>query len=211
MMADMRNELFGVTSQLDKERAEKLAAQDRILELEDELARAQSQSNHQGPVSPPKSTPSYLSSPLGSLSNNGASPDPNLSRIKGWGFPRGPIMSSMSREPRNRDSFFGLSNDLRRGSVEPQPGTGVDLPPFSLDPESTSHSPIGAAQDDTTTMTKEMSTSLTGSAMSYFSACLPQAQQSTTEPTPTHSQSHASSILDFTRACRCCTGEVIQL
>ncbi|OCF33427.1 hypothetical protein I316_04847 [Kwoniella heveanensis BCC8398] len=66
--------------------------------------------------------------------------DPNLARMKGWGFPKDPSPSKYSNElSKKRESFFGLSNPLRRTTSADgaEEHNGVDLPPFVFPPATT--------------------------------------------------------------------------
>ena len=174
MLADMRSQLFGVTAQLEQERADKTAAHARITKLENALGATSvsfrptlkplsigqhdfsSTSSPAIPATPRSATPESHRSSIPAIAptqpippvptNEDASvADPNLLRIKEWGFPRG--TSQLSNQPRSRESFFGLSKvPIRNSSEDERPNTGVDLPPFLLTPDS---APLVARRDET--------------------------------------------------------------
>lgn len=143
LVADLRTQLFGLQVDLDRERNQRISATDRIAELEAQLSETSIGQDVCPPVitnvipaTPlsPNARFAYPSPALTSPSNATPSPDPT-SRMRGWGFPRGPITPSTSRS-KNRESFFGLSQVLRRDSTNDEAAHGLDLPPFLLSPES---------------------------------------------------------------------------
>lgn len=136
LVADLRTQLFGVQVELDRERTQRLAAQDRMEELQAQLAEMTMVKNLSPPVKTnvipptPSSPNAHFTYPSPALTNSTSSPSPDpTSRIRGWGFPKGPVAPA---HPKNRESFFGLSQVLRRDSVEEERQHGIDLPPITL-------------------------------------------------------------------------------
>lgn len=157
LMRELQEQLFAVTSSLEQERKEKDLALNRVAELEREMTKLRfearpypSSTDDSAPtpdspfVATAAATPTR--SPFASTPNTG-SPTPaapvlpdNDQRMRIWGFPRGPVMG---KKENKRESFFGLSRDLRgsplgsmslpRETEEAELGMmGVDLPPFAV-------------------------------------------------------------------------------
>lgn len=245
LVADLRTQLFGVKAELEKERTERQSAMERIAELEAQV-RAMSIG---GPASlsfvsniiPP--TPfspehGFVIPSVGRTAQDcptTPTPDPG-SRMRAWGFPQGPVQPSSSRN--NRESFFGLSQVLRRGSEERQPDLGVDLPPFSLSgafgdtqmtPRAVSEpTPHVSSTDGPMPMERDESrsvslTSSASNALSFLTDYIPGYTRSTS---PSIDQKPASQqedrvkvlstaghvgVLDFSTACKCCVGDVMEV
>jgi len=121
------------------------------------------------------------------------SPDPSTQRMRAWGFPREAIKAN---QPRNRESFFGLSQVLRPGSSEEERDDalgGIDLPPIDFMTAEVNQSTTRAVSDPTPVTSRhpeqtekapprislesaQRSTSLTSSAssaLSFFTGYLP--------------------------------------
>ncbi|WVR06291.1 hypothetical protein IAU60_003321 [Kwoniella sp. DSM 27419] len=183
LMAEMRAQLFALTASLESEQRAKTEALARVAELEalqkysfDRASDGESESDQllltarpdnnvsdfpfctpspmiaQSPSAVPNSamiTPSEEASPS-------LQPDPNLTRMRGWGFPKESSPIKMGKA-KKRESFFGLSNALQRtSSTESAEGhLGVDLPPFVLSEAPTSppahgfNAPISFASEPT--------------------------------------------------------------
>ena len=186
LVSEMRNQLFSLTSQLDKERQERQASDRRVAELQAELEALRvgptgrstdpTQGSASGsdtsrtlldPSSDGLDLPFIISSaaPLEVADSNGiqlppeevesneetlaeieinSNPaDPNLGRMRAWGFPSRegsprstPSTSKSPKKGKTRDSFFGLSAVLRNSVETETDSKGIDLPP--LDPASLS-------------------------------------------------------------------------
>lgn len=251
LVADLRTQLFGVKGELERERNERLSTAERVSELEAELARMRENemtlyqpviTNVIPPTPLTSISPFPYASPVMTPEKPCPSPDPSTSRMRAWGFPREPPQQS---QPRNRESFFGLSQVLRRDSTdnEREEKVGLDLPPFLLAPTPTPststepHPPFRAVSDPTPTVTPatsvstwnegtQRSTSLTSSAssaLSFFSGYLPgRSITKSTSPPPVEAKARHTTIqrlptcadkgfVDFTRGCKCCVGDIIEL
>lgn len=145
LLAEMRDQVFTLTTSLDRERSAKEEALQHIQALRVEHDAQQAQMSNLSPtptqISPapiwntawgfPKSTPTTAqiqvpeqvitpATPLPDLSpltttTSPGGPDSNANRIKAWGFPRNPTLRSTSAD-KKRESFFGLSSNLHRPS-----------------------------------------------------------------------------------------------
>ncbi|WRT67720.1 uncharacterized protein IL334_004692 [Kwoniella shivajii] len=162
LIAEMREQLFNLTTTLEAERKAKEEAFVRLAENERSSQKSYDESeddellltarpDQEGPfqqviaspiITPPSPLPPNIMS-SGITTPLKISRDPNLARIKGWGFPKEPSVSPPSKtdKSKKRESFFGLSTVLKRSvsADEAEIHNGVDLPCFSL-PESTSTS-----------------------------------------------------------------------
>jgi hypothetical protein len=233
LLGEMRNQLFSLTSLLEREQREKTEALARIAYLEQELESLHvpsfTPSSSFQPVLPSHAFDTLNASP--SLSTFGPSspiitpptpipsspnPEDNGSRMKSWGF------SSARKTPpkeKRRESFFSLSSALRRPSI-PESDTGVDLPPIAF-----SAVPV-PAPNDWSRGTSELllgdepvapqlarSSSVTSSAssvVSFLSGYLGRNKP------PSSSLGHIGEdlrrgVLDLRGGCSCCTGDVIEL
>ncbi|WVQ80515.1 hypothetical protein IAT38_002620 [Cryptococcus sp. DSM 104549] len=190
LIAEMRDQLFTLTASLEHERRAKDHAVAKLGEAQRQLqAGAGAGAGRQGsvdeseeeellltarpdeggfPSSSPffpavgsaATTPSLEAAPITEPEKAAEEPaDLNLARMKGWGFPKD-APAPTPRE-RKRESFFGLSNVLRRttsAEEETSPAAasftglgvnlppGVDLPPFIFDESSHAHSGVVLAQ-----------------------------------------------------------------
>lgn len=145
LIAEMRDQLFSLTSALERERKDKMEAQARASELESALdASATPHVTPRSLPSTPKSRPH-----LSSLTNMSTPPeakyadadygedvddvhvpvlnanDPNLNRMRGWGFPHGPVSTGSDKENK-RESFFGLSRPRAVRAPPTEAGLGLD-------------------------------------------------------------------------------------
>ena len=153
-MRELQDQLFAMTASLEQERKQREQAQARVAELERAIAKQrleiQSQRTTETPSAPdspfvataaatPTRSPFISPSPSTNVTPAASTPDTNDQRMRAWGFPRGPIVG---KKETKRESFFGLSRDLRGspiGSISTTQnqggddlGTmGVDLPPIS--------------------------------------------------------------------------------
>ena len=159
-----------------------------------------------------------------SHSDMAPSPDPNLSRMRGWGFPQGPITPATSAATKalNRHSFFGLSFDPsqseRRSRKRRRPS--ADRRPLlclcrALRP------PVDPVRSrgEIETPSKIPSVSVTSSAFSFISGYLkssPSPAKSLASPDKPSSggavkrELPSEGPLDFRKGCKCCVGEVIE-
>ncbi|WVQ96745.1 hypothetical protein IAU59_003852 [Kwoniella sp. CBS 9459] len=180
LIAEMREQLFNLTTSLKSERRAKEQALSELSELQDQTQRpsARVYSGHTSSAyeeseegellltARPDLTDSFpIPSPVVQASASPApavgeidsvppgypvfDSDPNLARIKGWGFPKDPSPSKYTTDlAKKRESFFGLSNPLRRTTSADgaEEHNGVDLPPFvlpsTLTTTGTSHSDV---------------------------------------------------------------------
>ncbi|WWC88613.1 uncharacterized protein L201_003526 [Kwoniella dendrophila CBS 6074] len=160
LIAEMREQLFHLTTSLEVERKAKENALAKLAELkrpsqqqfedvlvDDELTlTAKPDYNNQPPTfvasadatfypiieqpSPPTVENHVLSISTKPLA------DPNLARMQGWGFPKepSPTKSQLLEKSKKRESFFGLSTVLKRSvsADEAETHNGVDLPCFVL-------------------------------------------------------------------------------
>ena len=252
LVADLRTQLFGVKGELERERNERISTAERVIELEAQLSRMRMEemdftppvSTTVIPPTPLSAKPSFPYAPPAIMPEASLpSPDLSQSRMRSWGFPQGPPRQT---PPKNRESFFGLSQMLRRGSTEDErEEVGLDLPPFLLTPASNvstdpfrSFPAVSEPTPNTTPATSiltpssektQRSASLTSSAssaLSFFSGYLPgrsipksaspplvdvrgvRAKRDTVQRLPSCTD---KGFVDFTRGCKCCQGEVIQL
>ncbi|WWD18416.1 hypothetical protein CI109_102866 [Kwoniella shandongensis] len=159
LIAEMREQLFTLTSSLEQERRAKETALAQVTELQQQqqilrshnyddseddelLLTARPDEGSLFPANIPSPMITAPSPEPGSETPQpAASPDPNFARMKGWGFPRD-VSSTTSTSDENtskknkRESFFGLSKAIRRissaGEEEQEEiyQGGVDLPPF---------------------------------------------------------------------------------
>lgn len=174
LIAEMRDQLFALTSALERERKERTEAEARAADLQSALEAGRTpQVTPLTLPSTPKSR-SYMSS----ATNVTATPpeakyadaygdgdlfadadvdehapqhaaphnanDPNLTRMRGWGFPQGPVNTDSDRQNK-RESFFGLSRPRAVHAPPSDAGLGLDwlnaptpteagfdLPPFEI-------------------------------------------------------------------------------
>ncbi|ORY28522.1 hypothetical protein BCR39DRAFT_559540 [Naematelia encephala] len=258
LVENLRKELFGLTSQFERERSEKTRLLGRVTELE---ARPTWKPKFES--SPPVLEPVPFSKPLlpSVLANqyqqivapslysgipeaivtpatpipcdtpeNVSSPDPNLYRMKAWGFPRGPVQPNRSTQ---RDSFFGLSSLLHRSEqndFEDEEEAGMDLPPISFPDVRDSHAQRAAsfpemsssrAAESNTVRSASASASI-GFLTSYLPKRLPTSDAIAPFESPRVSRSLVEHVspeeevvicgkLDFSFGCQCCVGEVIEV
>lgn len=154
---------------------------------------------------------------------------PDFARLKSWGFPATPPIGSdhiPTSKEKKRESFFGLSNPLRRASSDdgPRISQGIDLPPFVVDENTPGVFPVPTAgvlppfgvtvravSDPTSLQSfdKETISNLPGIGPAQFRI-----------PTITVNDNggvfHAAGvmsngILDFRKGCKCCVGDVVEL
>lgn len=211
LVADLRTQLFGVKAELERERNAKLSASDRVAELEAQLASFKvSQLSTPTPVitniippTPMSPDPEDLyedapSNPASPSMEHSPTPDSSTQRMRAWGFPR---ESAKASQPRNRESFFGLSQVLRPGSIyggKDDAIGGIDLPPIDFmtagvnvpglrtvsDPMPKTAEVDGTtekAAPRTSSDSAQRSTSLTSSAssaLSFFTGYLPSRTKS---------------------------------
>lgn len=210
---ELRQQLFSAASQLDRERREKVDALARVAELERGLAHLVPQSAAppllpsqrlndiyhdvvpaKNNSDPPKDITASQVSTLASPTL--PSPDPNLDRMKGWGFPPPPREKSPPKD-RKRESFFGLSASVTP-SIEHGGFAGIDLPPFALPAVDNdgriSHTPQFQPEADER------------NPVVWHPDC--SAKQSTSIQ---QSRSVSAATLDLSFACRCCTGDVFNM
>ena len=243
LVADLRTQLFGVKGELERERNGRLSLAERVVELEAQLAQSRSVASPvtTQPVMPtfmPFQSPASPIPPAKSSEPPANRSDPT-SRMRAWGFPQQPPQQS---QPRNRDSFFGLSQALRRGSAEDErEEIGVDLPPFLLspppselalaqqtsravsDPTRSSTPSLSTAKSSESTQRSTSLTSSASSALSFFSGYLPGRSVGKAEsPSPVDVKTKRDTpqrlpscpdkgVVDFTKGCKCCQGEIIEL
>lgn len=154
-LRELQEQLFATTTSLEQERREKEQAVARVVELEREMSKlrfetrayVQTVDSTSAPDSPfvataaatPTRSPFISPAPSGNNTPAASTPDTNDQRMRAWGFPRGPIMG---KKENKRESFFGLSRDVRgsplgsmsvqRDQLEEGSGAmGVDLPPVA--------------------------------------------------------------------------------
>ncbi|WVF69241.1 hypothetical protein IAT40_004017 [Kwoniella sp. CBS 6097] len=171
LIAEMREQLFNLTTSLESERRAKEHALNQLSELQLQ-ARSEEQTVHissghassaceeseedellltarpdvtdsfpvPSPIvqAPSPAPPAAEPEPIhdGYPASESVS-DPNLARMKGWGFPKDPSptkFGNISDLSKKRESFFGLSNPLKRTTSADgaEEHNGVDLPPFSF-------------------------------------------------------------------------------
>ena len=232
LVADLRTQLFGIKAELEKERSERLSAVERVAELELQVRAMRQSSLPQEfisnvipptPFSPDKAFAFPTHS--GGVTDN-PSFDP-VKKLRSWGFPRGPVQSNGNKS--NRESFFGLSQVLRRDLKQDSPEQGVDLPPISVAGAQRSVSePIRHlsldpdVKEDVDGMRSTSLTTSATSALSFFTDYLPKYARSGSSgvdqvsvekhekvkrlPTASH-----LGVLDFSKACKCCTGDVLEV
>lgn len=145
LIAEMRDQIFSLTSALERERKDKLEAQARIAELQmsvDAFKTPQVSTNSlpatpksrpHRPASLSLRTPPHAATPPGAKFADAEEPEPaapepsvedaSYDRMKGWGFPRGRI--DRSERDAKAESFFGLSRPraVRAGGS----GSGLGL------------------------------------------------------------------------------------
>nr|XP_019004161.1 uncharacterized protein I203_03319 [Kwoniella mangroviensis CBS 8507]OCF67622.1 hypothetical protein I203_03319 [Kwoniella mangroviensis CBS 8507] len=166
LIAEMREQLFNLTTSLEAERRAKEAALTRLAEIQrpaqpsplfdvavDNESVRTAMSDHPVLLTPSIASPVITPpSPLAQLASSPpmegsthSTPDPNLARMKGWGFPRdpSPVKSNQSK----RESFFGLSTVLKRSvsADEAETHNGVDLPCFVLPDQTPTSTTLGAS------------------------------------------------------------------
>lgn len=157
LLAELRGQVFNLTSALDLERREKDEALHHLADLPHATEStsslpAQLTRLRKAPppgklllpsspfphfqLSPNTSLPSPIITPATPLPDSDPSApnspsDPNLYRFRAWGFPSGPIEAD--RGQGKRESFFGLSSVVRRPSSDDgRDEDGVDLPPIAF-------------------------------------------------------------------------------
>ncbi|WVW84740.1 hypothetical protein I302_106775 [Kwoniella bestiolae CBS 10118] len=153
LIAEMREQLFNLTTSLEAERRAKEDALTKLAEIHrpfvpqpfnvavDDESVFTVKSEHQvlltpsiaSPIIiPPSPLPQLDASPQLDQASTQSTPDPNLARMQGWGFPRDP--SPVKTNQSKRESFFGLSTVLKRSvsADEAETHNGVDLPCFVL-------------------------------------------------------------------------------
>ncbi|WVQ65713.1 uncharacterized protein L199_003891 [Kwoniella botswanensis] len=166
LIAEMREQLFNLTTSLEAERRAKEAALSKLADMQrpaqpsslfnvavDDESVFTAKSEHQVLLTPSIASPVIIPpSPLAQLASSPpmegstqSTPDPNLARMKGWGFPRepSPVKSNQSK----RESFFGLSTVLKRSvsADEAETHNGVDLPCFVLPNQTPASTALGAS------------------------------------------------------------------
>lgn len=232
----MRNQLFSLTSLLEREQREKRDALAQVSQLEKELDElrylhippaAQFQpvlpshafnNLNLSPVTSATATPFGPPSPIITPPTplpSSPNSDVNGNRMKSWGFP-----SSRSTTPpkeKRRESFFGLSSVLRRPSV-PEEDAGVDLPPIAFDsfsPDDRSHAFSGHADEAfphaTAPSNLVRSSSMTSSASSVVSFLSGYLGRNKPPSSAFAGDDLRRGVLDFRSGCKCCTGDVIEL
>ncbi|WVQ72817.1 hypothetical protein IAR50_002377 [Cryptococcus sp. DSM 104548] len=184
------------------------------------------------PVFPAVTNPAHEQ--LSTTPDNEKRLTPDLStRFRGWGFPSGPPSNSSSTEStkasltKKRESFFGLSNPLRRASSDDAPATraGVDLPPFDIGlGAEIAHEAHGQGKRVVSDPANPYSISMPiGASAQQFKGypsfgSLPQYPQPSVQArhhqAPEYGYGGTAGVegkLDFSKACECCMGEVIQV
>lgn len=179
----------------------------------------------------------------------GAEGEEKDSRMRAWGFPRGP--TSLLKKENKRESFFGLSRDLsfdisgREGESEEdeadgyEGGHGVDLPPFILpgaahvDARGNSGVENGTGID---AGPDALAVAMMGDSCSFgrmvhsdegkvqlpsmlYYQPVPVASDvdvdveraTRKKQTEREARSGPVKVLDFTKACRCCVGQVFEV
>lgn len=253
LIAQLREQLFTLMTSLESERREKENALARLSQSRSSSAifsfEADPAGSSQAPLSPRPSNHAHVresqSSVIPSIPASSVTPatplpdtdDPNISRMKAWGFPRAtPTSPKLSAK---RHSFFGLSSIPRRDAVE-DVHTGLDLPPFvvtktSVVKRAVSQSAPTGPKDVPALLSTNMTSSAssaTNSALSFISSYLPLSITSPVSrrpglprsPSESASSMHSSmsSIarhlaepvaigqLDFRAGCKSCIGDVIE-
>lgn len=155
---------------------------------------------------------------------------PDFTRLKSWGFPATPPTGSDNvpdSKEKKRESFFGLSNPLRRASSDdgPRISEGIDLPPFVVDENTPGVFPALVAGDLPTLGggVNVRAVSDPTSLQSYGKGTLSDlpgiGPAQFRIPTITVNDGGAfraagvmcSGILDFRKGCRCCVGDVVEV
>lgn len=154
---------------------------------------------------------------------------PDFTRLKSWGFPATPPTGNenITSKEKKRESFFGLSNPLRRTTSDdgPRNNQGIDLPPFVVDDNTPGvfPAPAGAgvlppvgvgvrAVSDPTNLQ-----SFGKESISHLPGTGGPAQFGI--PTITVHDGGVfgaagvmcSGVLDFRKGCKCCVGDVIEV
>ncbi|WVN88734.1 uncharacterized protein L203_103947 [Cryptococcus depauperatus CBS 7841] len=176
----------------------------------------------------PDISPSLLEQSHASNEKNERRKTPDLAaRFRGWGFPKELPLDSQGSQARDsrRESFFGLSNPLRRtfsddGGTNGQKGleNGMDLPPFMV-------SESGAMGIETmpTQLAERRAVSDSG-RISHSETLLEMGRgrdtlpfESTTISTTASNWENRSGIigrstrLDFRKGCKYCVGQVFEV
>ncbi|TXT13520.1 hypothetical protein VHUM_00887 [Vanrija humicola] len=155
LIAEMRDQIFSLTSALERERKDKLEAQARIAELQlsvDAFKTPQVSTNSlpatpksrpHRPASLSLRTPPHAATPPGTRYADADEPEPaaaapsaedtNHDRMKGWGFPRGRI--DRSERDAKAESFFGLSRARAVRAGGSGSGLGLAWPATPADGE----------------------------------------------------------------------------
>ncbi|XAO21687.1 hypothetical protein I312_100442 [Cryptococcus bacillisporus CA1280] len=154
---------------------------------------------------------------------------PDFTRLKSWGFPATtPIGNeNVTSKEKKRESFFGLSNPLRRTISDdgPRNNQGIDLPPFVVDDNTPGVFPVPAAAgvpppvgvgvravSDPTSLQ-----SFGKESISYLPGTGGPAQFGIPIITVSDggvfgaARVMCSRVLDFRKACKCCVGDVIEV
>ncbi|ODN77581.1 hypothetical protein L202_04749 [Cryptococcus amylolentus CBS 6039] len=183
------------------------------------------------PIFPAVTNPAHEQLSITSGAEKRLTPDLST-RFRGWGFPSGPQSTSSSTEgtqtslAKKRESFFGLSNPLRRASSDDAPASrsGVDLPPFDiglgteLGPDMHGQAKR-VVSDPANPYSLSMPTIAPGKQSGgYVGFGLPQYPQPSVQARhhqePEYGYGETTGVkkpLDFSRTCECCVGEVIEV
>jgi len=217
-IVEMRDQLFALTAALERERREKEEALQELVKLRDSRANSSILEDPASPsptnlpfpplsfacqpatdddpdstARPTPSIPTPIVTPATPLPDtDDTADDPNVNRMKAWGFPRVPAKAT--KTAKKRDSFFGLSSIPREEPLE-ETLDGVDLPPFifsdskatislpsvsphvTISPKRTVSQPLPTSaravpMARSASLTHSAS-SATSSALSFFSSYLP--------------------------------------
>ncbi|KIY35580.1 hypothetical protein I305_01829 [Cryptococcus gattii E566] len=154
---------------------------------------------------------------------------PDFTRLKSWGFPATPPIGNenVTSKEKKRESFFGLSNPLRRTISDdgPRNSQGIDLPPFVVDDNTPGVFPAPAAAgvpppvgvgvravSDPTSLQ-----SFGKESISYLPGTGGPAQFGIPIITVNDGGVFGaagvmcSRVLDFRKGCKCCVGDVIEV
>lgn len=154
---------------------------------------------------------------------------PDFTRLKSWGFPATTSIGNenVTSKEKKRESFFGLSNPLRRTISDdgPRNSQGIDLPPFVVDDNTPSVFPAPAAAgvpppvgvgvravSDPTSLQ-----SFGKESISYLPGTGGPAQFGIPIITVNDggvfgaARVMCSRVLDFRKGCKCCVGDVIEV
>ncbi|KAK4685262.1 hypothetical protein P7C73_g4893, partial [Tremellales sp. Uapishka_1] len=158
LISEMRDQLFALTTSLDKAQKDKNEAETRLAVLEMEsLSTVPPLRIEDPPMMPPlrpimgrclssvrEAEVEVEAEAEAEAEDEHEVPSPpaqtevdSFSKLKSWGFPRGPAIPSATRRHSKKDSFFGLNSimaqtnmRLSESPASPVQGDGVDLPPF---------------------------------------------------------------------------------